>query len=413
MSWFFYSFSYIYLKDKLFMLYRKFMITTFEKCLKIYNENPEFFIYKKGIVHWETLHLFSYGSTEHNLFFETSDVTTALQMRWIIFKWETNPKLFSLGFQKFFNYWEFEESIDWIKNKKVKQITEKVDGSLILCWLFDDWELFLHTKGVFENEYSNLAHSVITDKQKEMAISLLKDWWFPMFELIWPKLTQLWSLTINYEKDELVFLWARNVDWKYLSYEEIKELSNKYETRIPNIYKDLNLEDIIKLSKTDKEHEWVVFMFKDDSMLKIKFDFYIEQNFFKNKSDKNMLKVVLNALIENNYDDLVASFISLDDEEINLTTNKKNKIKEIILKASKDIEEKKNFILNDLEPIIKSDFHLSVKDLALKYKGYKYFSLLMNLKRNNELDFKDIYKFLLRDDEFLSSFNKEIAENNS
>jgi hypothetical protein len=154
-------------------------------------------------------------------------------------------------------------------------------------------------------------------------------------------------------------------------------------------------------------------MFKDDSMLKIKFDFYIEQNFFKNKSDKNMLKVVLNALIENNYDDLVASFISLDDEEINLTTNKKNKIKEIILKASKDIEEKKNFILNDLEPIIKSDFHLSVKDLALKYKGYKYFSLLMNLKRNNELDFKDIYKFLLRDDEFLSSFNKEIAENNS
>lgn len=234
-----------------------------------------------------------------------------------------------------------------------------------------------------------------------------------MFELVWPKLTQLWSLTINYEKDELVFLWARNVDWEYLSYEEIKELSNKYETRIPNIYKDLNLEDIIKLSKTDKEHEWVVFMFDDNSMLKIKFDFYIEQNFFKNKSDKNMLKIVLNALIENNYDDLVASFISLDDEEINLTTNKKNKIKEIILKASKDIEEKKNLILNDLEPIIKSDFHLSVKDLALKYKGYKYFSLLMYLKRNNELDYKIIYKFLLRDDEFLSSFNVEIEENNS
>lgn len=367
------------------------MITTFEKCLKIYNENPDFFIYKKGIVHWETLHLFSYNSTEHQSFFETSDTTTALQMRGIVFKWETHPKLFSLGFQKFFNYWEFEESIDWIKNKKVKQITEKVDGSLILCWLFDDWTLFLHTKWILENDYSELAYSVITEKQKEMAISLLKEWWFPIFELIWPKLTQLWSLTIKYEKDELVFLWARNVNWEYLSYEEIKELAKKYETRIPNIYVDNSLEDILKLAKVDEEHEGVVFMFDDNSMVKVKFDFYLQQNFFWTKSDKNMLKIVLDAKMNWTFDDLISMH----------STDNNNDLHNFIVKANEYIEKEKMKIVTDIFEKVKEWYYETVKDFAFKYQGYKYFGLLMRTKRYWKIEYSEIYDFLRKDGEFL------------
>ena len=154
-----------------------------KKLRKKYEE--EWFFSKEYELDWEIIETFSYSYANIDSFYLEDELK---EFRWISFIPKT-WKLFSLGFHKFFNYWEdVSENFSWKKKLSPKELVEKhwinriydkADWSLITL----DFEKVkeLHSKIKNEKidlvkEYKDISFSDLLEKTK-------KDTWYEWFIL--------------------------------------------------------------------------------------------------------------------------------------------------------------------------------------------------------------------------------------
>lgn len=148
-------------------------------------EHPEIFFSRIEEYDWYTIEHFSYRLAS----FYDFDTLEKLEMRWIAFiygKEIKTPKLFTVWFHKFFNYWE-GDTIENIGNIEIESITNKLDGSLIMIWKMPDWEILAKTKTTINNEQSIKAKGIIDNNPnlKRFINDLIEQWLYPLFEYIW------------------------------------------------------------------------------------------------------------------------------------------------------------------------------------------------------------------------------------
>lgn len=305
------------------------------------------------------------------------------EMRWSSFIFEEwkNPKLITFPFQKFFNYWEREEELNFFETKEIESVLDKEDGSLISIALFPNGKLYAKSKSGYLNEVAQLWNSCITENIDKLCRELISNNHSPIFELVGKDNVIVCSKN-KLRDNQLILIGARNFNTgKTMSFSELKNFANQFNVPTVQEFK-ITLEEIKERIKTNEEDEWVIIVFTDWSRLKIKFEDYLFKH--KTKDIKPSKEFVLDKLIEDNFDDFI-SFLKTND----LFEEKFNEILEI--KKLIDLE------VDDLIKLIekaKKDFNMETKDFYQKYKDFLMVRQLCSLKRWNieEIETIEIYK---------------------
>jgi T4 RnlA family RNA ligase len=276
-----------------------------------------------------------------------------------------------LSVPKFFNINEIPETLDSkLKNKLIKNVTDKLDGSLITPIRING-DVVMKSKASFESDQALLAQELLDPELKYFILDCWDNNFQPYFELVGVDNEHV--IEYNFET-RLDLIMVRD---KYGHFIDINKFNYKNKTK--EMY--FTLDEMLEKQQTDKNIEGWVVQFEDGEIIKIKTLDFFEKHKIKEQSDsyKSVLKLCLNE--------------DLDDVLSIVSEAKKEKIKKInnalVHYVSKTIKE-----LNDI------DYSVEQKELALKYKPHEYFSVIMQAKKGKDTK-ESLINFLLQ------KYNKE------
>jgi len=334
-------------------------------------EYPEIFFSKIEEYKGYTIEHFSYRLAS----FEDFNEKEKLEMRWIAFiYWNEikEPKLFTIGFHKFFNYWEWD-TIDNIWKEKIESITNKLDGSLIMVWKMPDWEIIAKTKTTIFNDQSIKSKYIIDNNPnlKKFINDLIDKWLYPLFEYIWIDN----KIVVTYPERDLTLLAIRDsLTWEYLEFEDVISIYEEYqvETGITQFY-NLTLDEVLNKKEFDEWYEWFVINYKNGNKLKVKLNSYVELHY--KRDSLNNIKKMANMVLDEDLDDLRWVY-----EKDKIVLSYINIVEKVILTIYRE------FILK-VENIFEETKHMDRKEFAIYHKqnNQKVFPILMDWYNKNEM----------------------------
>lgn len=253
-----------------------FYLPSYDDCLNIVDSNPNLYFYEsKFIIDSYNISIFGYRHASYNNFIlpiiEYPNIN-ALELKGVSFVFNDIGDVYRrcLMLHKF---WELDQydhcRFNKFENKIVKNVTEKLDGFLITFIMLPDGTIVSQTKKGFYNKDNIIANKYLEYSNYYRFIkNCLLNNIQPIFELIGDK------LFVEYESENLVLLKMRcNLTGKYL---DIKTI-----TEVPVVeHFNYSIDKILQL-KTEliNKEGWIVH-FDDDTLLKVKTDWWINE---KNK----------------------------------------------------------------------------------------------------------------------------------
>ena len=254
-------------------------LITYEDALKICEAYKNFNFYKtEHRIDDFRIVTFNYFLCDYKMFItplrEAPEIN-ALDMRGVTFVFNKDGSLYKrfLMLPKFFNVNQVEDTqIDLLKNKKIKNITIKEDGSLIAFMQLPNGEVFAKTQAGFTNEQSVQA-KLLFDKNDKIQ-SFVKDAFeagmTPLFEYV----AYDNRIVLKYQGRDLRLIGLRN-----------NETGEFYSTANMSIdiwygigtVKTLSIDSIRALEglmKISEEMEGVVVEFEDGQLVKWKTAWY-------------------------------------------------------------------------------------------------------------------------------------------
>jgi T4 RnlA family RNA ligase len=325
-------------------------IPTYEECLRICLES-EMFYEQKHIIEGYNVSVFNYRLSTYNDFL----VNNAFELRGLTFVFNEDGNLFSNYplLEKFFNLNENESTqFDLIKNKKIKSIYQKEDGSVISFIKLPNGKIIAKSKNSFISDQALMAQKIYdSDKEINFYVSFWLDKGLnPIFELVSPKN----RIVVNYNDTQLILLGLRSNDGLYLDI-------NSYDLRKPDKF-SFSLQDLMNLqTKLENIEGWVV-EFVDGQKIKIKTDWYF--NLHRILTDYSKREdYLIDMILDEKIDDLLCQIPHGSESRIF--------VEEVIEKTNKGI----NLISNEIDLLV-SKF-TDRKSFALEYLKAPYFYLSM------------------------------------
>jgi hypothetical protein len=282
---------------------------------------------------------------------------------------DKNFKPVCVPFFKFGNYGEtYCPEIDW----KSARVQEKVDGSLIKVWFYDEqWRV--STNGSIDAYTSDIGQSIFSvldipyktfgglfDKAKEncgLDFNRLDTHKTYMFELVSPYN----KVVIPYKDIAIYHIGTRNND-------TLEELDEDIGVQKPKHYDLHTLEDCIETaSKMPYSEEGYVVVDKNWNRVKIKSPQYVAVHHLKNNGDLNISSLV--QLVRANE---IAEFCTYFPEYKEYIIKLKEKTEEVIKTLEKEID-----LIKTKQFETQKDFALAVKD-----KPFSAFYFTWNKDRN-------------------------------
>lgn len=255
------------------------MIPTYKNCIEIIDNNPGCYFYEnKYIINDYNISIFCYRYASYNNFMlpiPNKPKINALELKGISYIFDDNNKVFNhhLMLHKF---WELDQyshcKYDLFKNKKIKNVTIKEDGYMFTYIKLPNNIITSQCKKGFFLDTNSYVNEWLTDKYYNNFINYcLNNNIQPIFELIGNK----YKRNVKYNDNKLVLIKLRNnKTGKYLNFKDI-------DTKNIDIIKHENfnnLNDIITSVKNKENFEGYVVHFEDDSMLKVKSDWWKNNN---------------------------------------------------------------------------------------------------------------------------------------
>jgi len=228
-----------------------------------------------------------------------------------------NKKVLHWGYSKFFNMGQREEvKYEILKNRGSFEVSEKIDGSMILVMQDQNTGKFhCLTKGSLDSEHGLYATSIMPECLKDKK---LIDKYNLILELIAPQ----FQIVINYARKGygygLYLTGAREkATNRLLTYAEVTELAKDLGLPCVKTYSFESLDALIETSQhLGILDEGFVLRWEPELLVKIKGPKYLEMHrFISNLSDRNILEAVAN-----NTDDELLSICP--DEFINDVSTK-------------------------------------------------------------------------------------------
>ena len=217
-------------------------------------------------------------------------------------------EILSRPFPKFFNLGEKEaEPIDW---KEPIEITEKIDGSLICIYLYNN-KIFINSKGSFKSEHAQFAKHWLSEH--------LCDWnpvfgYTYLFEAVFPATSENEVKVINYgDRADLTLLAIINTKTgeEYL-YPQLKKFGEEVGIAVVQKYDSDTYATIdkVKSRASIQEGEGIVLHFtKSNKRIKVKSDVYIRLHRLISHANR---KTILEMLMKG--DDIAEIYAPLPDE---------------------------------------------------------------------------------------------------
>ena len=237
----------------------------------------------------------------------------AFDMRGTTFIFNKDGSLWKRFFMlsKFFNLNQVDSTqYDKVKNKEIKNISTKEDGSLVAFMSLPNGKIFSKTIGSFISEQSKYAYtSLYKDEEHVIWVkNLLSRGLTPLFEYVsWDN-----RIVLKYSFPELRFIGVRdNHNGRFFPG------SSKIKINIPSsVYVISNeiftLDELIEKAKTEENKEGWVVLFKDEQMIKLKTAWYFRLHGLRTENVFREDYVIQNYLLET-LDDIMSQLDSKED----------------------------------------------------------------------------------------------------
>ena len=248
-------------------------LPSYIECKEIVKKNPHGCFYEivYNIDNYK-ISIFSYRTALYNNFFlpiiENPEIK-AFEMKGLSFVFNDDGSIFdrNLMLHKFWILDQYYHSkYDIFKVKKIKNITIKEDGFLVTFIKLPSGEIISQLKTGFDSIENRVANSYLDNLDYFSFISdCLNNNRQPIFELIHKDM-----IVGHNGRKELILLKIRDkITGKYL---DIKNSKVKVVDCV-----DYTFDEIISLSKIKEDMEGWVVHFEDDSMVKIKTDWWVRK----------------------------------------------------------------------------------------------------------------------------------------
>jgi len=372
----------------------RYHIPTYEEVQEILTLNPNPLFYETiNIVDGFVIKSYNYRFATYENFIKPIGNKTyidAKELRGIsfIFNSDGTPYKRFICLRKFWNLNQVEETFyKNVKDFKIKNITNKRDGSLIQFIKLPNNKVVAKTKLGFTNSQSEAANRILNgnNKLKNFVCDLLDRDIMPIFELTSFKN----RIVLPYDVEKLTLIKIRdNSTGEYLN------ISDFDTTGIDIVeVEKYTFDEMAELSKTITDKEGWVIELENDLMLKLKTEWYFNSHKALTE-DLNHEDVVIQFFLQNIIDDYISKLDPENDKEklkwINNITNKITKyISDVILYL---VPIKLEFVVLVNKLV---DRKLAIKKIAIKYKNDKNFTIIMGVL-NGKDDVEFITEYILK-----------------
>jgi T4 RnlA family RNA ligase len=287
--------------------------------------------------------------------------------------------------KKFWNLNENDDHLyDKLKNKEVRAVLEKADGSLIQIIQIDG-ELVCKTKMSFDNEQAKLAQEHL-DKNPDLKYFVLdmhSNNWQPLFELVSP-----WNtIVLEYPETELRLIAVRDEEGHFIP---LDSMDKSWGIPMVKVY-DKTLDDVIQECKDAEEIEGFVIRYhdKEQTMIKVKSSWYFERH--RLSSDADRYSEVLKNILNDTLDDILSVLPEVKRNRaqgfqsavVHYVTHKTTELHDLLIDG-KDYDR---------------------KTFAIQNNDHEYFSVLMSALKCAHIDIECVERVLK--EYLLKKYSKE------
>jgi T4 RnlA family RNA ligase len=360
----------------------KYHLPTYEECLNTVNQAGEM-LFKETINYVDDykISMFTYVFAQYEHF----EQYKAFEYRGLCFVFNSDgTTLFKrfIKLNKFFNLNEVEVNLlENVKDKTIKEVFNKEDGSLVSFIELPNGKIIASTKKSTNNEQCVICNTMLENNIilfYFVKYCLNKDI-VPIFEYVSP----FNKIVINYFDSELILLKLRdNNTGEYLDFDVIpQDIIKGIKLVNKENYNDIH--ELLSLSKTLEDKEGWVITFTDDTMLKLKTEWYFKLHRITTET-MNREDYVVDIILNDKLDDVLSVIEKNDVMLVKFINDIKDKLYQFIDVMLIDVNEKKLEFINE---------HNSNKtSFALKYQKDKYFNVyIQSINGKDEIETIKMY----------------------
>jgi len=338
------------------------------------NDNFTFFE-TKHVIDGYNISIFLYRLAMPPLFYNPIPNVSGIlahELRGITFVFNSDGTLFNrfLLLDKFFNLNQAAcTAYNLVKNKVIKEITYKEDGSLLSFIKLPNNKIVAKTKGSFEADQALRAQSIF---EENVAINKLVSWCLdneiiPIFEFVSPTN----RIVLKYDKTDLVLTKLRNnltgeyIDIKSLDSELLKGVT------IVKTFNNLTLDELIEKCETEIGYEGFVVQFEDGQMIKLKlFDYIALHNLHTEELHRE--DYIIHLIINEQIDDVLAQLEEGDERRT------------MVLDIIDIVDNHLKRTAHEVTELLKN-YNGSRKDFAINFKQHPYFHYAAKVLNGNDM----------------------------
>ena len=353
-----------------------YFIPTYEQCRLICDANDNFtFFETKHIIEGFNVSIFLYRLAMPPLFYNpipNISGITAHELRGITFVFNKDGTLFNrfLLLDKFFNLNQSScSAYNIVKNKVIKEIAYKEDGSLLSFIKLPNNKIVAKTKGSFEAEQALRSQTLF---EENAAINKLVTYCLdreivPIFEYVSPTN----RVVLKYNKTDLVLTKLRNnLTGNYISIKDLPfEITDG--VTIVKTFADLTLDDLIEKCETEIGYEGFVVQFEDDQMIKLKlFDYIALHNLHTEELHRE--DYIIHLVINEQIDDVLAQLEEGDERRA------------MVLDIIDIVNNHLKRTAHEISELLKN-YNGNRKDFAINYRQHPYFHYATRVINGNDI----------------------------
>ena len=351
-------------------------LPTRERCLEIVNTcETDTFYRTTDIVNGYQVEFYNYRLASYTDFINNN----ALELRGIMFIYDhtTEEWIRHIALRKFFN---LNQTIGYMaedfKGKKILDISEKFDGSMITFVKFPNNKIIAKTKMKFDSPQAIEAQNLVNNNPVLLMNieNMINKGWTPIFELVSPTN----QIVLFYERPELKLLQVRDTSsGKYLDISMVFEEFPIFERKLFSM-PDSNatpIEYFLEFQEHAKDIEGIVFT-TEETLVKVKTIWYmnLHHNITEELKLHNLIPVILNEQV----DDLIAL---LKDVQ------KRNFINEVQIQLEKIYN---NMVQEIIELYKEFKIFETKKEFAIKYNQHIHFHTVMRIYNIDENEIEEV-----------------------
>jgi T4 RnlA family RNA ligase len=337
-----------------------FYLPDYKECVDICEKSEGIFYESKFVIDGFPISVFNYRLSTYEDFFKYN----AFELRGLTFVFNHDGSLYKrfLLMEKFFNLNENgSTSYDILKDKKIKSVYLKEDGSVINFIMLPNGKIVAKSKASFDSEQALSSQNLINKNEnlRKDIESFLKSDISPIFELVGPKN----RIVVKYDTSDLVLLRLReNKTGKYLP------ISN-HSISTPKSF-DYDLSKTVELKSKEIGIEGWVVEFEDGLKVKVKTDWYYSLHRIFTEyvyREDYLIEMVLDEKIDD-----ILSLLENNSESKNFVNSLMGKTISNVQKISNEVD------------ILYSKFNGDKKSFAINNHKNEYFTIVMSMINGRE-----------------------------